>query len=266
MSKLFDLKKQYANWIVDNTEFSEIDKNTIRIDTPFLDNDFDNVILYVDMLPNNQIIVTDDGYTLGNLNSIGYSINNRTKKRINILDEISRDYGIEYDINSKELYIKTDFDKFAVSKHRLLQAILKINDMFLLRPNYEPNLTFDEVSNLLDKNDILYSAKYPALGKGGITFIFDFSIPTRKRKDKLVRIINSPNDLNYSKVLGMDATMLKGSKEADYFAILDDVNHELKNFSEIKSIYGEVRETHGINISPLVYSELEKNIEVLANN
>lgn len=53
--------------------------------------------------------------------------------------------------------------------------------MFLFRPNYETNTTFEIVSKELAKNDILYSTNAPALGRHGMTFIFDFSIPTRKK-------------------------------------------------------------------------------------
>jgi hypothetical protein len=134
-----------------------------------------------------------------------------------------------------------------------------------LRPNYEANSTFETVSLALDKEEILYSTKFPAIGKRGITFIFDFSIPTRSKKDKLIRIINSPNDLNYSKVLSMDVSMLQGSKEADYFAILDDLNHDLKNYSEIKSVYGEVKEQYNVDIQPIKMSQLDKKIELLRN-
>lgn len=111
----------------------------------------------------------------------------------------------------------------------------------------------------------MYSTQYPAIGKSGITFVFDFSIPTREKKDKLIRVIHSPNDLNYSKVLGMDASLLSATKKADYFAILDDVNHELKNYSEIESIYNEVNERYHVNISPIMISELEEKIHLLSN-
>lgn len=265
MSKLLRLKKQYSDWIMDSMNYTQLDKDVVRIDTPFLDNDFDHIVLYVEFLSNNQVLITDDGYTLANLKSIGFKISNQTKKRKNILTDICDDYGIEFDSKENELFIKSNMDKFPVSKHRLLQAILKINDLFLLRPNYEPNSTFETVSLALDKEEILYSTKFPAIGKRGITFIFDFSIPTRSKKDKLIRIINSPNDLNYSKVLSMDVSMLQGSKEADYFAILDDLNHDLKNYSEIKSVYGEVKEQYNVDIQPIKMSQLDKKIELLRN-
>ncbi|MGK0551951.1 DUF1828 domain-containing protein [Enterococcus faecalis] len=265
MSKLCELKKQYSNWLIDNMNYDQLDSSTIRIDTPFLDNDFDEIILYVDLLKNNKITISDDGYTLANLSSKGYGINNRTYKRNSILAEIVTEYGVEYNIKEQELFIHTDFDKFAVSKHRLLQAILKINDMFLLRPNYESTVTFEIISKELEKNNILFSTNAPALGRRGITFIFDFSIPTKKKKDKLIRIINSPNDLNYSKILSMDASMLKGSKDADFFAILDDVNHNVNHLSEIESIYEEVKEQYDVNISPIMFSELNKKVSLLKN-
>jgi hypothetical protein len=59
--------------------------------------------------------------------------------------------------------------------------------------------------------------------------------------------------------------MLQGSKEADYFAILDDLNHDLKNYSEIKSVYGEVKEQYNVDIQPIKMSQLDKKIELLRN-
>ena len=265
MSQLLDLKKQYSDWIMDSMNYTQLDKDIIRIDTPFLDNDFDHIVLYVEFLKNNQVLITDDGYTLANLKSLGFKISNQTKKRKTILTDICDDYGIEFDSKENQLFIKSNIDKFPISKHRLLQAILKINDLFLLRPNYEPNSTFETVSKALDEENIFYSTKFPAIGKRGITFVFDFSIPTRSKKDKLIRIINSPNDLNYSKVLSMDVSMLQGNKDADYFAILDDLNHELKNYAEVESVYEEVKEQYNIKIYPIKMSQLDQKIELLRN-
>lgn len=63
----------------------------------------------------------------------------------------------------------------------------------------------------------------------------------------------------------MDASLLSTTKKADYFAILDDVNYDLKNYSEIESIYSEVNERYHVNISPILISELEEKIHLLSN-
>lgn len=267
MSLTNTLKTQYIEWLSNEFLYTNIASDVIRIDTPFLDNDFDNVVLYVEPLNNNNLLLTDDGYTLSNLDSMGFSINNKTKKRKNILQDICDSFGVTFNESEKEFTITTSIEKYAIAKHRLLQAILRINDMSFLNDSNIKSLFFEEVAHKLDKNEILYNDKQSIIGPNGISFYFDFTIPVKKnseKKDKLVRIISTPNNLNNSKVLATDVRLINKvhKNKYDYFVVYNDVKNSFSNFSEVETILTE--DDHA-KITPIKFSEIDKKIELLQN-
>lgn len=75
------LSEQYYKWIRENTSFKEIGSKIIRIDEPFLDNDSDEITMYVIQNNDNSITLTDDGWTIDNLEGKGVSITRSTKRK-----------------------------------------------------------------------------------------------------------------------------------------------------------------------------------------
>ncbi|EDO0211649.1 DUF1828 domain-containing protein, partial [Listeria monocytogenes] len=64
-----DLKTIYNNWIVKKFAYKDINSGVIRIDTPFFDRHNDSLILYALIDSNNNIVLTDGGYVLDDLES-----------------------------------------------------------------------------------------------------------------------------------------------------------------------------------------------------
>ncbi|HCZ4096936.1 TPA: DUF1828 domain-containing protein, partial [Staphylococcus aureus] len=81
------LKKEYLDWYNQTLEFSNLSNNFVRIDTPFKDNSLDNLIIYAlyDQF-RDMITLTDDGYTIFDLENNGISLN-KSKKRKKIFEE-----------------------------------------------------------------------------------------------------------------------------------------------------------------------------------
>lgn len=237
MKKATLLKESYFNWLFKEYSFSELDNDVVKIGTPFLDNQFDYITMYVEFFKDGRINLTDDGWTIQDLESNGISFSPRNKVNNRLLTKITESLGVEY-ING-ELSIQTDLDRFPIAKQRLMQCMLQVNDLIVLQKDNVKNIFFEEVEHLLQKNDVLFSPKPSFAGKGGITVQFDFSVPTRK-KEKLIRTIRNGNDLNRSKLLTMDTQLLKHSKpNAEYIAIFDDLSNPIKNWNEIHAIFTE---------------------------
>jgi len=117
----------YLHYLHANFDIEKVEKNIYKIVTPFLDRRNDNIILYAILKNEGKITLTDDSYTLDDLQLSGI---NFTKKREEELNKILLSYGIFRKNN--ELFITTDHNSFAQKKHNFIQALISINDMYLL--------------------------------------------------------------------------------------------------------------------------------------
>ena len=261
MTKSQLLKKSYFDWLFKEYSYSELSENVVKIGTPFLDTQFDYITMYVEFFKNNsQINLTDDGWTIQDLESHGVSFSSRNKTNNRLLKTITDSFGVE--VVNGELSIMTDIDKFPVAKQRLLQCIIQVNDLVVLQKTNVTNIFFEEVEILLKKNEVLYTTRPSFAGKGGITVQFDFSIPT-SNNEKLVKTIRNGNDLNRSKLFTMDTQLVRHSKpDADFIAIFDDISNPIKNINEITSI---LEENSDSSIIPLTISKAHNEPTLLLN-
>lgn len=78
------LSDKYIQWYKEQISFKNIKKNVVRIDLPFLDSFQDEIVLYAIQQPDGNIKLTDDGWTINNLEEHGVFIN-RSKHRKEIL-------------------------------------------------------------------------------------------------------------------------------------------------------------------------------------
>ena len=126
MVKSSELKKIYFGWLFDACIYEDLENNMVKIDTPFLDNQFDTIVIYAELLNNEKIRLTEDGWTINNLESHGYS-----KKQSALLEDITNRLGIE--IVNNELTVTASIDQFPMIKQRLLQAMLQANDLIVFK-------------------------------------------------------------------------------------------------------------------------------------
>ncbi|MBJ6746250.1 DUF1828 domain-containing protein [Streptococcus sp. 121] len=252
------LKNTYFNWLFEEYKFNQIDQNVIEIQTPFLDNESDSIILYSEFLSSNQVLLTDDGWTLNFLKHHGISFSGSTQK--NILNTIVTPLGTK--VKEDELCITTSIDQFPIAKQRLLQTIMQVNDMIVLQNKQVKNVFQEEVRILLDKQKILFTNRPSFTGKEGITVQFDFAIPTNKI-ERLVRTISNGNDLNRAKLLAMDTRILQYNRtNTEYIALVDDLHYEFTKDLETKAIFQE--NSHS-QIHLIRHSQILEDYSLLSN-
>ncbi|MDY3299540.1 MAG: DUF1828 domain-containing protein [Limosilactobacillus reuteri] len=76
------LSQACFEWYKNQISFDNITDNIVQIDLPFLDNFNDEITIYAIELPNNKIKLTDDGWTLNNLEEHGVNIRrSKTRKK-----------------------------------------------------------------------------------------------------------------------------------------------------------------------------------------
>lgn len=128
------LENSYYQWLKKELVFSEIGNNYAAISTPFFDSNFDNINLYAKFIDSTHIEVSDFGYTISNLEESGITLDRRSKVAWRIYNNVLNDFGISRD--DEALVIRASLDKFPVAKNRLLQGIMRINDIsYLVKEN-----------------------------------------------------------------------------------------------------------------------------------
>lgn len=186
-----DIKKlldDYMAWLKDKTLLRQTGE-WVEITTPYLDRHNDYIQIYTKK-ENNTLLLTDDGYTINDLEQNGCKL--QSPKRQELLKMTLNGFGVQ--IHDNALQVHATPDNFALRKHNLVQAMLAINDMFYLSVPIVTSLFYEDVVIWLDLHDIRYTPKAKFTGKTGYDHLFDFVIPkSRRQPERIVQTINRPS-------------------------------------------------------------------------
>lgn len=227
MKSINDLVDSYYTWLKDNTILTDVGEYT-KITTPFMDRHNDCIELYIKQLENGDFLITDDGYTIDDLDMCGFSFN--TPKRKELLDNILYTYHIKND--SGVLSTICNKSNFPHKKHFFIQSIISINDLYHVNKNNVTSLFLDDVSNFFDENNIYYNSNMKVSGRSGFDHNLDFALAPIKKKsipEAFIKVLNSPNKSNTENIL-FAWNDIKDSRQnkSDMFVILNDVENKVK--------------------------------------
>jgi hypothetical protein len=183
-----NLVKEYADWLRRGLTIAE-EAGIYEITTPFLDRHNDHLTIY--MRPeNDHFILSDGNYVLSDLEMSGVDIN--TPKRRQVLDTILRGFGVQRE--GDELRVEARQDDLPRRKHALLQAMLAVNDMFVMGQEHVLSLFLEDVDSFLRLHSVRYVGQIKLTGRSGFDHHFDFAIPaSEKSPERLLRALNSPS-------------------------------------------------------------------------
>ncbi len=216
--------------------------NWYTITTPFIGLFNDCIDIYAKM-ENGNIILSDDGVTLANLELVGASIS-RSPKRKEWLEMILLNYGIS--LNDKELQVIGNEKNFPQKQHNLICAISEISDMAMMAKHTVASIFKEDVKGYLNEQDIIYTEQFIAKGTTGIDFIFDFQIAGRT-SEIVLKSFNSLNRINVPNFLfgWEDIKTIRekiSGKELKSLAVINNIDRE------IKSEYSEALRSKGADI------------------
>lgn len=220
------LKNSYYDWLTENIIFEDISNGYISISTPFLDTNYDNINLFANFIDKERITVSDFGYTIFNLEELGININKRNKTVWSIFEATLNNFGIDNDKGN--LSITTTVDRFPVAKNRMLNAIMRLNDLVYLSKNNVVSSFNDQVSDFLRESNVFFTHNIEIPSACGISSHFDFLIPTNT-KEKLVKTCGRPNDINQAKIFNFDVKQtINSNRNADFIFLLNDLSNKTK--------------------------------------
>lgn len=183
-----DLVARYHVWLRDRTVLKKIRQWT-EITTPFLDRHNDYIQIYATKADNGYLL-TDDAYTLNDLETSGCSL--ASPKRKEMLHVTLNGFGVQ--LIEGALQVHATADNFALRKHNLIQAILAVNDLFYLASPTVKSLFLEDVTAWLDLSGVRYLPHVKVPGLSGFDHVFDFAIPKSPMKsERLLKAVTNPN-------------------------------------------------------------------------
>ena len=185
-----DFKKDYLDWLYENIDQVEVQKNVYRITFPYLDRNNDHIEIYIQVNGEDNFTLTDDGETINELEFSGMNVFS-SDRRSQILRTILNAHGITMD-EKHSLCATCKRQDLTSKKHMLAQCMIKISDMFYLsRPNTQ-SLFIEDVKQFFDHNEIYGMADISFSGKSGLTTTYDFGIPRSKvAPERLIKVVNN---------------------------------------------------------------------------
>jgi hypothetical protein len=203
---------------------------------------------------NGHFILTDDGYTLQDLEQSGCRLD--SPKRQELLRVTLNGFGVHQHDDSLE--VQATEENFPLKKHSLLQAMLGVNDLFYLASPHTASLFYEDVVSWMTVNEIRFVEQARFTGKTGYDHLFEFVIPrSRKSPERIVRPINRPDKGSAMEmVFAWLDTRETRPPEARAYALLNDTDQIVR---------ADVTEAFlSYDVKPIRWSERETVREELA--
>ncbi|MDI6896815.1 DUF1829 domain-containing protein [Methanocella conradii] len=241
-----DLINDYVDWLR-----REIGSRTVNdyveITTPFLDRHNDRLQIYV-VGEGDNLILTDDGYIISDLKSSGLELT--TPKRRQAVDSILNGFGARLD--DDKIIIEANRANFAKKKHDMIQAMLAVNDLYVMSQPMVESIFVEDVEAYLKEHEIRFTPKIKFVGKSGFDQTFDFVIPaSRTRPERIIKAINSPDKKTITPII-FAWVDIKDVRPADStaYVFLNDRDQEVSE--DVMSAF----ENYGMR--PVRWNEREK--------
>lgn len=247
------LLSRYADWVRDKSVLRQVNDEYVEITTPYLDRHNDYLQLYI-RRHDGGYLLTDGGEVIEDLRSSGCDL--ETQRRRQLLRATLNGFGVQQ--VGDALQIHATPLNFALRKHNLVQAMLAVNDLFVLAAPTVASVFLEDVTTWMNLHNVRFIPRVKFTGKSGYDHFFDFVIPSSRRwPERLVRAIARPNrDTAEALAFSWVDTREVREEKSRCLAILND---------EGAPPTGTVLDAlKSYDITPVLWSEREAHVEELA--
>lgn len=252
IDQIRQLIRQYHNWMIESTTLRKIE-NGVEITTPFLDRHNDMMQVYAE-LSGDEIILTDDGYTIDDLEFSGLTVESARCK--NLMQLNLNGFGVKRE--GSDLVTRATAKDFAMQLHNLLQAMIAVDDLYYIAPPSKAKRRFDkDIVTWLSKFKIQYHAK-KFKGRSGYDVDYKYVIPpSDSMPHRMLVGINNPrrDAVEQAAFRWLDIHESRPS-DARLYPILNDAQHD--------SVLNEIDAFRNLEINPVLWSEREAIIDEFA--
>lgn len=245
------LIEEYVHWLRKGLSVEKLER-ACELTTPFLDRHNDHLQIYA-VKENGKIVLSDDGYILADLRQSGLELS--TPKRKSVLEGVLNGFGVR--ISGTALVVEASQRNLGQRMHSLVQAMLAVNDMFVMAQPHVASFFWEDVRDYLDEQEVRYSPRVKLSGKSGFDHAIDFLIPKSSiRPERLVQAINAPSKNTIGAYLFALGDTRDGRREdSEACAFLNDRD---------RKIGGDVIEAlEAYEVAPVLWSSREEIAEQL---
>ena len=245
------LKEEYIHWLEDEITVNKIGEY-LEITSPFLDRYNDYLQVYAKIEKDNEILLTDDAYIINNLKMSGIDIN--SSKREMLLEDFLNKYNVK--LENDALVTRTGIEEFPQKILFLMQAMLNVDDMFMLSQNKIASIFLEDVTRYLDNKEIFYSKNVNFVGKSGFIYSYEYLLQrTKEKPERLCKVINNPNKQNFQNTIFMwNDTKETRDKDSELIVFLND---------ESKIDSGIIEGFKNYDVNTILWSEKDKKLNLL---
>jgi hypothetical protein len=217
-----DLIESYTNWLRQKINYREINGH-FEVTTPFINHINDKIQFYLKRDSRDRIIMTDDGDTINNLEMAGVDISSPSRQKE--LHSILNGFGVM--LKGNELTIMATPATFPMRKHSFIQAMMAVDDLFILASPKVESFFLEDVTNFLQQNSIRFSPNIILQGKSSFQHKFDFLIPASdKAPERIIKAVASPRKQNIiAQLFAFEDT--KQARNNEGIIILNDLEKEV---------------------------------------
>ncbi len=242
----------YVSWLRAGLSVESLN-GACELTTPFLDRHNDHLQVYA-VKQDGKIVLSDDGYILADLRTSGLEMT--TQKRKAVLEAILNGFGVKSD--EQRLFVEASARTLGQRLHSLVQAMITINDMFVMAQPRVSSYFWEDVRAFLESHEIRYSPRIKIAGRSGFDHAIDFLVPkSKKGPERFIQAINAPNKNTIGSYLfALGDTREARGPESQAYAFLNDSERE---------VGGEVIEALGAyEVQPALWKRREEYVQALA--
>lgn len=245
----------YVEWLRKGLSARSLERSC-EITSPFLDRHNDHIQIYATKR-DGTIVLSDDGYILSDLRTSGLELT--TQKRKAVLDTALKGFGVR--IEGKQLVVDANQRNLGQKIHTLIQAMLAVNDMFVMAQPRVASFFWEDVRAFLDEHEVRYSARVKVTGRSGFDHAIDFLIPHSKtRPERIVQAINAPSRNTIGSYLfTLSDTRDARGGDSEAYAFLNDRDRD-------REIGADVMEAlQAYEVTPALWSHRQEYVSALVN-
>jgi hypothetical protein len=248
------LVDSYVDWLRSGLSAAKVETGC-ELTTPFLDRHNDHIQIYAEPR-GGKILLSDDGYMLADLRASGLEID--TDKRRDVVMTTLRGFGVH--LHDDELTIEASTNNVGARIHSLVQAMLAVNDMYVMGQARVAGFFFEDVRAFLDEHDVRYSPRVKVPGTSGYDHQIDFLIPRSKnRPERIVQAIAAPSrEYIVPFLFSITDTRQARGADAEAYAFLND-----EGAAKVAANVTDALDEYGV--VPALWSEREQYVEALAS-